>query len=238
MRRSPGARRVDGRRLSAGVVGVLLLPLLGGCGDGAALSSSQTVQFYARVTWPDTSVSQFPGTAEGALSARLTLKGAAADGSDLSVNAAGPSVRPGTTSVTSSAQARIGVWLLEGRFYATTMPTEPAIGIARGYVSVDVSVDYHALLSAGDRVALVEIPAGQSVKVGSKADLIFSARSKATVRDLIAIAPGAVAIQVTAGKDRLRITSGQLEGVAAGTATVVVTAAGVTSAPQTVIVSP
>ncbi len=218
----------------------LALPiLLFGCGGGGG--GPTTTPVHVDIQWP--ARSRQVNAVSSALSATVTLKGANPDGSDFAfiVNRDTTPAAYTRTEV-SPGPARTGTWELQARFYTQPGSSGSVVGTADAQVLLrpdgTLAKPDGSALGSIDTVgtaATVFIAPFQRIVTGQTADLDVTATD--TSNNVLAITPGSIFYQVTAGTDNLQVVNGQLKGLASGQAMVTATVDGKASPPQTVFVS-
>jgi len=207
----------------------------GGGGDGSASNAVQTATAKIDVQWGQRS--RAVNAPSSALSAVITLTGAAADGTDVrwTVNRnAAPAAYQATYA--SPAPARVGPLDLLVQFFAESDGAGSAVATAASRVSLKADGTGISDVSTSGDIKSVQITPGQVVRAGQQKLLLFSSLDASS--NVVAISPGSMFTSVVDGQDHLTITDGQMTGVSAGTAMVVVTVDGHPSLPTAVTVSP
>lgn len=171
-----------------------------------------------------------------ALSAKVILQKAIADGSDFSwtINR-NANLAAHNETYTSIVPVKVGKTTLQAEFRAEAGGSGAVVGTAAASVTVtDNGGGIGDIVTAGT-VASVEIAAGQTLTVGQTAQLTAAVRDAGGA--LLAVSPGSLKFSVGDGGDTLQVSaSGEATALKAGTAAVTAAADGKTSAAQTVTV--
>lgn len=234
----------------------LLLALAAGCGGSqttgtnapAPTPAPTATRVTVPVTWP--ARSRAIAAPASALSMTITLAGAKPEGGDLTftVNRDPARTDEYTANHASPSPARLGTCLLTVGFFAEADGAGAQVGTAQAMVTVVAASDNSGsgtvttgsggttiVITTRSAVASVEVLSGQSVRVGAKSDLVFTARNESG--SILALSPGSALFTVTEGAGSLRFVDGQAEGVLPGAARVTATVDGVTSPAQSVAVT-
>jgi len=204
----------------------------GGAGGGGSASQSTTVQ--VTVDWA--ARSRGVGGPSSALSAKLTITGAALDGRDLNFTInrnAAPAAYSSTYTTTDKAKP--GSWQVAVRFYAQADAGGALVGTAQKTSVIAADGTGIGTISTTGTVASVTIPAGQSLLVGETKDLSFTALD--ANNNAIALTPGAAFFLVTTGATKADIVNGQVHGLLPGTPTVTASVDGHVSPAQTILIT-
>ena len=222
---------------------VPLALLLAGCGGGGGGGSSSDGLTRLTVAWPDRTKA-FAGSPL-AQSAIVRFQNAVTS----ATVATFPLVRPDGTSATTKTyvlpdKVAAGTYLLSVLFCAGT-DAQAANAVGFGSSSVIVGSDGTLRDASGktlgdvaftSSLASVAVTAGQTLLVGQRTSLLVSATTQGG--GAVAVPYAEVSLTVTGGGSALQANDdGTVTGLAAGTATVVAKAFGVTSAAQTVAVT-
>jgi probable HAF family extracellular repeat protein len=182
-----------------------------GTGSGTPTPVKVTINWAAR--------SRALSAPASALSAVITLKGAATNGGDFSFTVdRNPAPDAYSADYTSPSSARSGYWVLDVKFYAQAGGAGAVVGTAGAGVTIKSDGTGIGNIDTVGKVASVSVPAGQKLKIGQKVDLVFSARD--AQGNVLAVTPGSAFWQVMSGQSALKFTNGQAEGLDAGTASV------------------
>jgi probable HAF family extracellular repeat protein len=133
-----------------------------------------------------------------------------------------------TANYVSAARAKVGAAPLRIGFYAQADGKGALVGEGQANVTIQADGSGIGPVTTINTVASVEVAADQSLLVGQKKDLVFTAKDAKGA--MVAVTPGSAFLTVKTGGDLLRVTGGQLEGVSAGLATVTATVDGRASA--------
>ena len=235
--------------------------MLAGCGGGGGSSSTPQLterSIHWAMNWGPILNGSEDDPPTRSSSYVLTLKGANPDGTDFIAIGGSPNIRPITSGLGSSSNAKVGTFQLEARFYLPQDSTGTVIGIARAVVSITstnpslVSITYPYPLSdppghivadfqldtSAFAVDSITVPAGQTIKAGVSSPLIFTAHPRGNIDHILALSPNSQTVQITSGADHLSYSNGSITGLTPGTATLTVTARGATSAQATITVTP
>jgi len=218
---------------------LLLLPLTAlGCGGGDGPSEA-----FPRLELSWAERTRAVGTPTSALSARITLVHARADGGDVAFVVNRPAGPAGQTTEATSPQAvRVGPVTVRVQFHVG----DAAGGDEVGTATFETRLQRSGVLTRSDGTPLgvvgytgvihtVEVAAGQSVGVGASADLAFTARK--ADGGAVAVSRGSARWTLVGGDSVLGLSAdGQATGKAAGSATVRVSVDGKASADTTVSV--
>jgi len=194
------------------------------------------------LSWADRS-REVSGPAS-ALSAKVTLQGAAQDGTDFSFIVNRDAAPAGYTRTSTSANtAKLGVWTLVVDFYSATDASGTITATAQAEARLNAKgklvkpdgTDLGTIRALGI-VASVAITAGQHLVVGKTADLMVTVMD--TSSNVLAISPGSISYVIDAGSDKVQIVNGSLKGVASGEATVRAVVDDRQSFPQIVTIAP
>src|SRR5262249_52823950 len=156
------------------------------------------------VVWPERS--RVVGGLSSALSIAVTLKGAALDGSDVSVTVdrdANPAAH--NTTYTASEPARVGSYEVHAAFHAAPGGGGDVVGRIDATVTMDEAGNLPELTTLGV-IKTVEVAPDQTLLVGEQRDLTFTTKDGGG--NLIAVTPGSALFTVANGADRLQFTSG------------------------------
>jgi len=192
------------------------------------------------------------GPSGSSFSAELTLKGANTDGTDFVKFYNLSDSLSAVQTLVSSSSVKVGTFQLEVGIFHAEGDGGGLEGIARAVVHItstapvdrqghqapDFQIDTGA--SAVDSIT---VPAGQTIKVGASAPLIFTAHPRGATSHILVLAPNSETVQITSGADHLSYSKDAdsfnvMTGLTPGTATLTVTARGITSAPATVTIVP
>ncbi len=221
--------------LAAG--GIATLTGCGGGSDTPAMVTRTTPVVFA-INWA--ARSRAIGGPASALSAVVVLKGAAADGTDLTISPAinrdAANLAAYTQNITSANVAKVGTFPLHVEFHAQTNGAGDLVGVADASVTLASDGSGIGDIATVGRVASVAVNAGQSVSVGVTGALNFTAKDGGG--NILALTPGSAQFGVTGGGDKLQVSpSGAVTGVVVGSAQVTATVDGKVSSPQTVTVA-
>ncbi len=207
-------------RTCAAVVGLVVIGLLAGCGSrGSTIGSTSTSTggsggVAVNVAWP-TSTSRLIPAASNSIKLQLTK----ADGTALSPAIEATIDRPQTTCTLTGAP--VGSLLLK----ATAHPQTGGLGTAQasGQKPVTIYSGQNTTVSLTLNTTITKVviaPATTTVAVGAKTTLAATAQDASGTTVLVPAASG-FTWAVTAGDTAATVdTSGQVTGLAAGTATV------------------
>lgn len=228
-------------RFHGGILLLLCMLLLSGCGGGGSAPApllpppdpgptnpAPTPAARAQITIYWGARSRNVNAPSSALSAVVTLQGAATQGGDISFTI-NRRTAPGAYSETyrSPVEARVGTWALSVVFHAGEYQNGAVVGRAATVVTIQADGTGIGAINTVGTIVSVEMAANQSIGVGEKKDLAFSAKN--TNGEIIAVSPGSAFFTVAGGGERLRITDGKGEGVAPGAARVAAAVDGVSS---------
>lgn len=135
----------------------------------------------------------------------------------------------------SERQAAVGSQTLTGVFYAQSEGLGDVVGRASATITLGADGSGIPPLTAQQTITSVEVKPGQSILVGQLKDLDFTARDSGG--NLVAVQTGSAFFTVTDGTERLKIATGQAQGVSPGSAKVTATVDGVVSLPASVQVT-
>lgn len=230
---------------------------LAGCGGGGSSSSAPPVTSRS-IQWVTNWGAIFPIDPLkrlGSFNVELFLRGANTDGTDFvtnyNYNYPGSLSPSGVQTLSSSGSVKVGTFpmdvyikntdiggegggggALEAFAHAVVRITPTVPVDSHGHQAPDFQIDMGA--SAVDSIT---VPAGQTIKVGASAPLIFTAHPRGATSHILVLAYGSEKVQFTSGADHLSYDF-LMTGLTPGTATFTVTASGITSAPATVTVVP
>ncbi len=242
-------RKGDNELKISQIGSLFVLLALGGCGGGSSSSAPPvTSRSFLWVTNWGAIVPSDPANRVGsAFTCDLTLKGANTDGTDSITSYDCHGSRPVAQTLGSSGSVKVGTFQLEESIITADGGGGRLVGIARAVVSITstVPVDSQGHQAPDfqidtDAVAVdsITVPARQTIKAGVSAPLIFTAHPRGATSHILVLLPDSEAVQITSGADHLSYSNGAMTGLTPGTATLTVTARGVTSAPTTVTVTP
>jgi hypothetical protein len=226
---------------------------LAGCGGGGSSSSAPPVT-SRRILWNTNWGWLVPGDPAArvgrSLTAQLILKGANTDGTDFVTSFDSPSGLSVMRTLGSSGSVKVGTFPLDvvissndhsggGGFEleygarAVVRITSTAPVDSQGHQAPDFQIDTDA-----STVDSITVPAGQTIKVGALAPLIFTAHPRGAPSHILVLAPNSETVKITSGADHLSYDNTFMTGLTPGTVTLTVTVGGITSAPATVTVVP
>jgi hypothetical protein len=209
---------------------IMVVMCFSGCGGGGSRSASITIHWGARSREIDG-----PSSAQSAV---IFMKGAGQNGGDLTFTVNRDSI---LGQHFQSYETPIGVppgtYLFTVAFPALANGVGTVMGSAAGTISVNNNGGGNANVETIGTVSSVQIPAGQSVRIGGPADIIVSVLGGDPVQYL-GVTYGAIFYEVVDGKDKITVESGRLLGISPGIATVSATVDGVASLPVSVSVLP
>ncbi len=226
--------------VTAALVSVAGAIIIGGCGSGGSgggptPTPTATVPRSATAKFDLSWAVQAPGSTS---SVRVTLRGAAEDGTDVTILINRTSDNAAyTQQVSFSIPVRVAVGVtLEVQFYTGADGTGTLIGATTTTVSILADGSGIGTISTARRIARVKVLPNQSVLVGEPTELNFEARDADGA--LIAVAPGsAVFTVISADTDRLSIVGGtRAVGQRPGSADVTVAVDGIVSAPENITI--
>lgn len=210
-------------------LGLLALGLFG-CGGGGGTSSVGT-PMKLTINWPERS--RTVEAPSSALSCKVTL----------SDPISGDPVQTWTINRPENAAANVQTWTspsgvpignytLTVTFYTETNAGGVVIAEATTAIVLQTDGSGAGTITPESTIVSVEVTAGQSVLVGEKKTLTFTAKD--ALDAVVAVTPGSAVWAVTSGADKLQFIDGDAEGLVVGTAQVTATVDGKTSAAMTI----
>lgn len=201
-------------------LGLCALAFLAGCGgDLRSPAGLLTRAVTFRIEWGALG-RQIVVAPSQAQSARLTLLGAGADGSDVVLDAARDTSRQEsyTQSYTVPDPVRVGPTTLIAAFFVDPQPVGAPLGTVQSGVEVE-PINTEIRITTVREPRSIGIEPGQSVAVGEEKLLEFAVRD--ATGSLVAVSAAALFFEVAAGGELLDVTpQGRLRGKAPGQATV------------------
>jgi hypothetical protein len=220
---------------------LILSVLLAGCGGGGGDSgggTAATARAHLDIAWAGRSREVIAPSS--ALSAVITLQGAAPDGSNVTFTVdRNDAPAAYTQTYTAPADARVGTFVLSVRFFANkggqgALVAQASLSVAikaDGTLTTPNGSQLPPITPAGTIVSTVLVP-GQQLLVGETRDLTFEAKDASG--NVVAVTPGSASFVVTTGAGFLDIRNGQAVGLAPGDAMVTVSVDGKVSTPTAV----
>lgn len=209
---------------------------LAGCGGGDSNNNQNvTGNVTMGVNWA--ARSRNVNAPSSAQSVTATIVTGSAQNTDVVVSA-NRNTAPAayTETLTFPASVRAGQRTVEIRFYANTSGTGAVVGTASTTLNVVAGTNSIGNVTTTNSITSVSIAPNLTLLAGLKQDLNVTARD--TANNIVAVTPGSILYNVTAGSGSARIVEGQVEGVGAGTATVIATIDGIASTSTTISISP
>lgn len=217
--------------------------VLVGCGGGGG-GNSQPAKAAPKVdiAWPERS--RAVSAPSSALSARFLFHSldAAAQADITYVGDRGANLAAHTETYPAPSAGQVGRYSLQATFYASPLGNGTVVGTAAATVRLQANgrltqVD-GAPLGAIDfegKVASLSLPPNQTLRVDES--IALPAFASDAEGQPVVLSEGSFTFSITDGEENLSITpDGIVTGLHVGSATVVVTADGLTSAPETVTV--
>lgn len=227
-------------------VAILSATLLVGCGGGSGSGVTPSPSPVVSPTpTPTTSAtfslhwgarSRATNAPVSALSVRVVLPGARANGSDASITVnRTDSPAEYVETVTLPEPVLVGARQVVVTCNALRDATGPVVAVGQADITIAADGSGIGDIALTNTIRSVTVAANQSVLVGTRADLDVACRD--SLGALVPVTPGSIFLSVVEGGERLRIAGGQAEAMSPGTATVQATVDGITSSPATVQVT-
>jgi alpha-tubulin suppressor-like RCC1 family protein len=198
-----------------------------GCGSSSSTTAPLTSRVAFTVQWP--APSRLIPLAANSIKLSLSQNGNLLDSTVLA--------RPAQGGPASAVIANLPAGDLLAT--ATAYPNADGTGVAQARATVPVTTVIGQVspvhLTMASTVTAVTVPAGQQVPIGATQDLLFTATD--AQGSTVIVSPAALTVTVVSGIGQLQSTGSQIQGLAAGTATVTASVDGITSPPQTVMVT-
>ncbi len=209
---------------------VVAAALIAGCGGGGggAINTVTTVTPNLTVNWPARSRGDLDVPLSSALSARIVLSGAAADGSDVTVNISRDSTRIDAHAETYQIPAVLPKNVsLTAQFYAQDFQQGTIVGTASGTANLGARTVDVATINVVGTIASVDITS-TFVTLGATQPLLVNAKN-GTGQIVVVSTGSAIFNQVSGTITGIVDKSGSVNGLAVGTILVNATVDGVTS---------
>lgn len=212
---------------------------LAGCG-GATGGIPQNL-FSVKVAWPERT--RDVTAPSSALSVRFILDPAEGSAANVTfVGDRGANMAAHTATYTSSTKASAGTYNLQATFYADTTATGAVVGTAGATVRLQSNGELTkpdgtplADIVFGSTIKRVSISPERTIRVSENKQLFAYAADEEG--NPVVVSEGSFTFTVASGGQHLSVTpNGAASGLELGTATVVATADGIVSAPETVTV--
>lgn len=218
----------------------LVVVLVGviGCGGGGSSTGPATISGLGySVSWPERSRADITGPAS-ALSARFTLVGAAADGSDVISNVNRETTTPDayTGSYTFTTPVRTSATVMQATFFSATEQQGQVVGTATATFTITGGTVSPINFTLDGKVATVQVVDPGTLGAGDPAtQLQFTAQD--SNQQTLALSPGSASWTMQAAAGATITKDGQFSATNAGAYQVQVTVDGVASALTTINVA-
>ena len=212
---------------------------LAGCGGGDSSSNNNPGVTAANVTlgvnWA--ARGRDVNAPSSAQSVTATVVGGSEQSTDVTVSAnRNPAPAAYTQTLTFPSAIKLGTQTVQIRFFAEANGAGAVVGTASTTVNVVAGGTSVGNVTTTAKITSVTIAEGSSLPAGTTQDLTVTAKD--SENNVVAVSPGSIIYNVTAGGNRVRVTNGQVEGVLAGQATVTATIDTIASSPANISVIP
>lgn len=210
----------------------------GGSGDNRPATATPTIS----IAWPERSRALYAPSS--ALSVRFTLDSldVPSQADIIYVGDRGANLAAHTTNYPAPTKGQVGRYNLQATFFSEGAGNGTVVGTAAATVRLQANGSFTqpdgtplGTIDFEGKVTTLTVEPGVTLRVGETKELAAFASDEEG--QPVVLSEGSFVFSVTDGEENLTVTkAGAATGVQAGTATVVVTADGVTSAPETVTV--
>ena len=214
----------------------LVLAACGGGGGGGSKTKSVSPSFV--VAWANRSKAiSGPASAQSVV---FKLKGEASGGADLALGNAfnrSSALAAHSETYATGVSVKAGTHRLHADFYASPGGTGAVVGVVDASIAVSGAGVVDSAISTASTIGAVSVVAGQKAVVGAPAQLVATATDRSTPPNLVSVTPGSFTFSLASGGAVADVAAdGTVTGKDFGTATVVASTDGVTSAAAPVAV--